>query len=133
MLSNPEMVKTNTSIKPADLQFETTQQLDTWLENRLQEITEFIYQEIHHTYDNPEQAPLGLHLAATQMAHNVVMNALTARQAPVMRYSDWDIKVREANIYTDQIKQLIKPYVRGEKISFVIPKRTLSDDEESVF
>lgn len=109
MYSSAADVRQYSQIAPGDLGFESEQDLDTWIEARLVEISDMIDEYCERSW-TPEEAPKGIHGIAREMGRNVVSLSVTSRETPVVRVDDWRVRMVEPEILTTAIRRALRLY-----------------------
>jgi len=113
------------NVKPDELGFqhETNPEdaLDTWLDARLEEISDLIDRHIAEKYQGAE-APPGIHGIARQMGQNLIANVRSSRTQSVVRISDWRVQIEQARVFTDDVKDSLALYQERNPINiFRVP------------
>ena len=109
MYSSAADVRQYSQIKPTDLGFATVQELDSWIEERLVEISDMIDEYCEHSWAVNE-VPSGVHGIAREMGRNVVSLSVTSRETPVVRVDEWRVRMVEPEILTAAIRRALRLY-----------------------
>ncbi len=123
--STPADVIQSTGIRPDDLGMETTQQLNTWITARLQEIKNLIDQDRNRDYaaeaeTEGKEVPKGINGIALRMMSNHIGHANLRRTTPIIRVDDFTIKMIEDQVFTTAIKNDLKRYPKKPRFRFLV-------------
>lgn len=110
-----EVVKRITGVKPQHYGFEKTdtesldQLITTWIEQSSIIIDDYC----NTTFTDPIPGPVTL--ACTQLVANIIANAESRKNSPLTKLNDWTVSTVPTDIFTTQIKKLLKPYTKEEE------------------
>lgn len=110
-------VETLTGVKPDDLGLADQAALDTWLNARLDEVTDWINEYTKRDFEQEvidleiAEVPVGINAVANHMCRNIVAIALASRQSPIVRVDDWKVSIADPEVFTDSAKRTLSMYV----------------------
>lgn len=121
MYLTPADIRAVTHLRPADLGYATDEELDAWLTESLLEMD-----DIAKTYLGAEwvdgTVPLGVKAGVSEMMRNYVANIIATRDGAVVNLGEYRVRVIEANILTQAVKDLLEPYRGfGIEIEVTVP------------
>jgi len=109
-----EQVISYTGVKPSDLGFADEMELDAWVDDRLPEVEDLINTYVfgldaYEIWDD-ETVPQGVRRIALDLARNMVMTMIVARETPIVSLGDMKARVLEPDIFTTSIKGALDVY-----------------------
>lgn len=103
-------VKRITGIKPNHLGFEKedTEGLDKLIQSWIDQSTNLIDEYCNTSFTEP--IPGGVGIACVQLVANIITNAESRKNSPLVKINDWTMTTVPTDIFTSQIKALLEKY-----------------------
>lgn len=130
-------VKALSGVKPEHLSFVDGAALDTWLDARLAEITDWINtytgRDLEQEVIDAEikDVPLGIDAVANQLGRNLVAVAIASRQSPIVRIDDWSVQIAEPEVFTKKAKMTLSLYRKRRPINAFVVRSERREEEEA--
>ncbi len=128
--SSPETVINYTGVHPEDLGLDDQAELEDTIRGWLVDIKDLIDQDrnrdFHKEVENGrwEKVPPAIDSIALKMASNMVAQAITRRDTPIIKIGEYAVRMVEDKVFTSNIKDELKRFPYKPEISFVIPKES---------
>ena len=130
-------------IKPAHFGLTSDEELTNRVQKWAEEAKSWTDEYTDNTFpDYPDhELPRVITLASEEIIHNIIISRRVRQDAQYIQSNDWTMKNVPYEIFTDSIKSMLKPYIKGDKYSesnvdfFVVTGHPLgqkhkNDDEE---
>jgi len=127
-------------IKPAHFGQETQEQLEERVQKWAEEAQSWINEYTDNSFpDYPDpELPRIITLVSEEIVHNIIISRRARQDGQYIQSNDWTLSTVPYNIFTDEIKNMLKPYIRADKYCqsnvdfFVVTgrKKTKTNDEE---
>ena len=128
-------------IKPAHFGMNTQQELEDRVQKWAEEAQSWINEYTNNTFpDYPSNdLPRILTLASEEIIHNIIISRRARQDGQYIKSNDWTLKTIPYNIFTDEVKAMLRPYMNMDKYGesnvdfFVVTGRPLHSrhtDEE---
>lgn len=114
--STPDAVKTRTGIGPEDLGLDSSEDLETFLEELLTEITELMDRLMRKSYLSVVPLPAGLNGIAADIASDSVREMIVTRQTPVVRIDDFAVRIIQSKLLNPDTRERLKLYSAGRGV-----------------
>ena len=88
----------------ADLELEDT--LIGWIRQCQSLIVNYTHNEFKH-----EEVPDAVRNVCLRLVSNMVTMAVQRRDTPIVKVNDWTIQTTSSDIFTDDLKEDLKPYI----------------------
>lgn len=104
-----------TGVKPQHYGFEKTDTtslnklISTWIQQSMVIIDDYC----NTSFTDP--IPGAVTLACTQLVANIIANAESRKNSPLIKLNDWTVKTVPTDIFTNQIKKILYPYTKEDK------------------
>lgn len=122
-----EAVKIRTGVSAADLGLDTTEALDAFLDDLLDEITDLMDRQMRKSYLT-ETVPRGLDGIASDVASDSLRVMVATRQTPVVRIDDFAIRIVQARSLSSDVLARLKLYSAGNGVaSYDITQPDIAD------
>lgn len=102
-------VVARTGVQPADLGQDSDDELETFLEGVLTEVTDLINRRIGRSYLD-ETVPPGLVGIAADVAADSIRTMVATRQTPVVRIDDFAVSVLRARVFSSDVRDRLRLY-----------------------
>lgn len=112
MMINVDDVKTFTGINPQHLKLDNTDEtklneiLNEWISQ-----SESLIKSYTHNQFQPE-VPGAVKNVCLRLTANMVALAIERRDTPRTKVTDWTIKVSSSDIFTEDLKEDLEPYIK---------------------
>ena len=100
-------------LKPKNLNLEKddTTGLETMVSDWISQCQSLIEQYIHRTYTD-DLVPGAVQNILLRLTSNMVTLAIQRRDSPIIKVNDWNIQTIPSNIFTDDLKHDLKPFIK---------------------
>lgn len=119
MYLSPEDIREDTHLKPGDVGQPDEAALDAWIAERLLEMDNLAMTYLRADW-NDTTVPLGVKTGVREMMRNLISNTIATRDGSVVSMGEYRVRVIEANILTQAVKDILEPY-RGFGITIDAP------------
>lgn len=86
--------------------------LDKWIHISSSVISKYCNREWDNVDKVGSNLPSNIRLATSISVSNIIAFAQSRRDTPIINKDDWNVGFSEVNIITEEVKQLINPYVK---------------------
>lgn len=104
-------------IKPPHFGLETDEELKGRVQKWAEEAKSWIDEYTDNTfpdYPSPE-LPRIITLACEEIIHNIIISRRARQDGQYIQSNDWTLKTVPYIIFTDEIKAMLKPYMKADK------------------
>lgn len=114
---NIQDVISEAKIKPAHFGLETTNELNNRVQKWAEEAQSWVDEYTDTTFpDYPsEDLPRVITLACEEIIHNIIISRRARQDGQYIKSNDWTLKTVPYNIFTDEIKSMLRPYMNMDK------------------
>lgn len=106
-------VKTRTGVAPEDLGLDSEEDLDVFLNELLDEITDLFDRRMKKSYLAEASTPRGLDGIANDAAADSLRTMVATRQTPVVRIDDFAVRTIQTRVFSPDILSRLKIYATG--------------------
>lgn len=89
--------------------------LDKWIQISSSVISKYCNREWTVEDNDLSSVPSNIRLATSIAVSNIIAFAQTRRDTPIINKDDWNVNFSNNSILTDDVKELIDPYVKESK------------------
>ena len=107
-------VKRITGIKPKHFKIENDTELDTIIETWIIQSMSIIDEYCQQSFTT-ENIPGGVSIACVQIVANIITNAESRKNSPLVKVNDWTVTTVPTEIFTKPIKELLKPCTKTDE------------------
>ena len=106
-----EDVERITGVLPEHYQLEDDDVLfKTIIEDWIRQATSVINNYLHREYES-DQVPQDVRLVCSLLVSNIIAFGQSRRETPIIRKNDWSVNLLGADLFTDELKDLLDPFV----------------------
>lgn len=104
-------------IKPQHFGLTTQEGLESRVQKWAEEATSWVNEYTDNTFpDYPsEELPRLVTLACEEIIHNLIISRRVRQDGQYIQSNDWTLKTVPYTIFTDEIKNMLQPYVKADK------------------
>lgn len=108
-------VKRITGIKPNHFGLDKTdiEQLETMIQTWITQAMSIIDEYCQQSFT--DNIPGGVSIACVQIVANIITNAESRKNSPLVKVNDWTVTTVPTEIFTKPIKELLKPYTKTDE------------------
>lgn len=114
MYCTVDEVKRITGIKPKHFKIANDEELNTIIETWILQSMSIIDEYCQQTFSK-ENIPGGVSIACVQIVANIITNAESRKNSPLVKVNDWTVTTVPTEIFTKPIKELLKPYTKTDE------------------
>ena len=100
-------------LKPKNLNLEKTDTtgLETLVNDWIRQCQSLIEEYIHRKYLDSD-VPAAVQNVLLRLTSNMVTLAIQRRDSPIIKVNDWNITTLSSDIFSDDLKQDLKPFIK---------------------
>lgn len=117
--STPAQVRVRTGIRPEDLGLATEADLDAFLVELLEQVSDLANRWMRRDWlaelaaGTVTEIPAGLHAVVADMAATAVREMVVTRQTPVVRIDDFAVRTLPSRLLTGDVLERLRLYAAG--------------------
>lgn len=106
-----------TGVKPQTFRYEKndTESLEELLNKWIDQSSSLICSYCNHDFDEDEEIPDAIQNICIRLTANMVALAQARKDTPVVKVNDWSIQTVSSDIFTDDLKDDLAPWVHERK------------------
>lgn len=103
--------------KDFDLENEDTEGLNNIINAWINQAEDMIKSYCERDFKEHDLIPLTVKNVCIRLVANMIAFQFVRRDGPIIKVNDWNKEVSSSKIFTDDLKEDLKPYKRKKKIS----------------